>query len=352
MSRTQKSTTLYSSPFCKGYWKDAAAELKDVKMLVVTALMIALRIALKPFAIYIGPQMAIQTATLATALGAMIFGPVMAIPAAMISDTIGFMIFPTGDYFLPFMLTEIASTLIYALCLYRAKPSATRVMIARFLICFVVNVVLQQLIFAWQYTYLGNPAKAKDAIMGITTVARIFKNLFFFPIESVVITLFLKVLTPITARAKLTYDSGKGLGFTKKQVAVLVLLVTVGIGSAAGYLTYYYNTNSVTKEYSAEEVIERNKAVHAMILEQDETVPEDITVAVIEFAVKPFWGKETTYTVALYQAVEGAEITENMWSYKKTPASKDKNLVRIATVTIVAANDSDEVLSFELVPVQ
>ena len=352
MSRTQKSTTLYSSPFCKGYWKDAAAELKDVKMLVITALMIALRIALKPFAIYIGPQMAIQTATLATALGAMIFGPVMAIPAAMISDTIGFMIFPTGDYFLPFMLTEIASTLIYALCLYRAKPSATRVMIARFLICFVVNVVLQQLIFAWQYTYLGNPAKAKDAIMGITTVARIFKNLFFFPIETVVITLFLKVLTPITARAKLTYDSGAGLGFTKKQIAVLVLLVTVGIGSAAGYLTYYYNTNSVTKEYSAEEVVERNKAVHAMILDQDETVPADTTVAVIEFAVKPIWGKETTYTVALYQAVEGAEITEKMWSYKKTPASKDKNLVRIATVTIVATNDSDEVLSFELVPAQ
>ena len=200
MSRTQKSTALYSSPFCKAYWKDAAAELKDVKMLVITALMIALRIALKPFAIYIGPQMAIQTATLATALGAMIFGPVLAIPAAMISDTVGFMIFPTGDYFLPFMLTEIASTLFYALCLYRAKPSATRVMIARFLICFVVNVVLQQLVFAWQYTYMGNPDKAKDAIMGITTIARIFKNLFFFPIETVVITLFLKVLIPVTSR--------------------------------------------------------------------------------------------------------------------------------------------------------
>ena len=157
MARTQKSTALYPHPFSKAYWRDAASELKDIKMLVVTALMIALRIALKPFAIYIGPQMAIQTATLATALGAMIFGPVVAIPAAIISDTIGFMIFPTGDYFLPFVLTEIASTMIYALCFYRAKPSATRVIIARFLICFVVNVVLQQLIFAWQYTYLGNP---------------------------------------------------------------------------------------------------------------------------------------------------------------------------------------------------
>lgn len=352
MSKTQKSTALYSSPFSKAYWKDAAAELKDVKMLVITALLIALRIALKPFAIYIGPQMAIQTATLATALGAMIFGPVVAIPAAMISDTVGFMIFPTGDYFLPFMLTEIASTMFYALCLYRAKPNATRVMIARFLICFVVNVVLQQLIFAWQYTYMGNPDKAKDAIMGITTMARIFKNLFFFPIETVVITLFLKVLIPITSRMKLTYGGSTGLEFTKKQIAALVLLVAVGAGSAAGYLTYYYDTNSVTKDYTTEQVVERNKAVHTMILDQDDTVPEDNTVAVIEYASKPFWGKETTYTVALYQAVEGAEITDKMWSYKKTPASKDKNLVRIATVTIVAANDTDEVLSFELVPVQ
>ena len=84
MARTTKTRTLYATPFCKDYWRDAAAELKDIKMLVVTALMIALRIALKPFAIYIGPQMAIQTATLATALGAMIFGPVVAIPAAIV----------------------------------------------------------------------------------------------------------------------------------------------------------------------------------------------------------------------------------------------------------------------------
>ena len=137
MARTTKSRTLYSTPFCRDYWLDAAAELKDTKMLVVTALMIALRVALKPLAIPLGPQLSIQTAMLATALGAMIFGPVVAIPAAMVSDTIGFMIFPTGDYFLPFMLTEIAGTMFYALCLYRAKPSATRVIIARFLICFV-----------------------------------------------------------------------------------------------------------------------------------------------------------------------------------------------------------------------
>ena len=352
MAKTNKSTALYPHPFSKAYWIDAAAEMKDIKMLVVTALMIALRIALKPFAIYLGPQMAIQTATLATALGAMIFGPVVAIPAAMISDTVGFMIFPTGDYFLPFMLTEIASTMIYALCLYRAKPSATRVIIARFLICFAVNVVLQQFIFAWQYTYMGNPDKAKDAIMGIMTTARLFKNLFFFPIETIVITLFLKVLIPITSRARLTYGGKSGMELTKKQIAILAVLLVVGIGSSVGYLNYYYNNNSITKDYSAEEVVEMNHLVHDIILQEDAAVPEEDTLAVIEYAAKPFFGKDTTYTVALYQAKEDASITESMWSYKKTPASKDETLNRIATVTIVTDNKTGEVLSYTAEPVQ
>ena len=351
MEKKQRSTALYPHPFSKAYWRDAAAEMKSIKMLAITALMIALRIALKPFAIYIGPQMAIQTATLATALGAMIFGPVVAIPAAVISDTVGFMIFPSGDYFLPFMLTEIASTMIYALCLYRAKPNATRVIVARFLICFLVNVVLQQLIFAWQYTYMGNPEKAKDSIMGIMTAARLFKNLFFFPIESIVITLFLKVLVPVTSRARLTYGGKTGLEFTKKQIAVLAVLLVVGIGSSVGYLNYYYNNNSVTKDYSAEEVIEMNHQMHTIIVQEGENVPADTTLAVIEYAAKPFFGDSTTYTVALYQAKEGASITDAMWSYKKTPASKDENLERVATVTIVTENKTGKVLSYGSKPV-
>ena len=364
MSRTQKSTALYPHPFSKAYWRDAAAELKDIKMLVVTALLIALRIALKPFAIYIGPQMAIQTATLATALGAMIFGPVVAIPAALISDTIGFMIFPTGDYFLPFALTEIASTMIYALCLYRAKPSATRVIIARFMICFLVNVVLQQFIFAWQYTYMGNPEKAKDAITGIMTVARIFKNLFFFPIETVVITLFLKVLVPVTARARLTYDSSANFNFTKKQIAVLVLLLLVGVGSAVGYLTYRYQDTSRSADYTDEQRVEANKGMAQLVLDKTDTWDDETVVCIVDSAYRPMFENETDYTVAVYvldeeafaagQAADKDYDMDTLWLYSKSGPSKDKyqSLIKVASVKIQKNEKTGEILSFDLKEVE
>ncbi len=367
MTTRQKSTALYPHPFSKAYWRDAASELNDIKMLVVTALMIALRIALKPFAIYIGPQMAIQTATLATALGAMIFGPVLAIPAAMISDTIGFMIFPTGDYFLRFMLTEIASTMIYALCFYRAKPSATRVMIARFLICFFVNVILQQLIFAWQYTYMGNPDKAKDSIMGIMGIARILKNLFFFPIETVVITLFLKVLIPVTSRVKLTYGGSKGLDFSKKQVAALVLLVIVGIGSAVGYLTYRYTSTSRSADYTDKQRVEANQAAAQLVLDKTDDWDSETVVCVVDSAYRPMFGEETDYTVAVYvldkEAFQkGVEATKDekepysmdtLWGYSKSGPSKDKygSLVKVASVTYTQVEKTQEILDFQVTPV-
>jgi len=355
-----KSTALYSHPFSKAYWRDAAAELKDVKMLVITALMIALRIALKPFAIYIGPQMAIQTATLATALGAMIFGPVVAIPAAIISDTVGFMIFPSGEYFLPFMLTEIASTMIYALCLYRAKPSATRVIVARFLICFLVNVVLQQLIFAWQYTYQGNPDKAKDSIMGIMTVARIFKNLFFFPIESVVITLFLKVLVPVTARAKLTYDNNANLNFSKKQIAALALLLVFGVGCAVGYLTYRYTDTSRSADYTDSQRVEANKGMTELVLEKTDDWDDETVVCIVDSAFRPMFEDETDYTVAVYvldeeafaagQAKDSKYTMDTLWGYSKSGPKNDKyqSLIKVASVQIQKNEKTGEILAFDL----
>ena len=362
------STALYPHPFSKAYWRDAANEMNSTKMLVVTALMVALRIVLKPFAIYIAPQLAIQTAMLATALGAMIFGPVIAIPAAIVSDTIGFMLFPTGDYFLPFVLTEIASTMIYALFLYRAKVTPIRVMLARFCICLFVNVMLQQVIFAWQYIYMGNPEKAMSSITGMMSVARIFKNLCFFPIETVVLTLFLRFLLPVTQRAKLTFCGDSDMKFTKAAIAVLVALMVVGSASSVGYLAYRYTDTSRSADFTDEQRVEENKAATQILLDKTDDWDDQTVVCIVDSAFRPLFGKETEYTVSVYvldqekfdvgvsdAAANGKEYgMDTLWGYSKSGPGKDKygSMIKVATVKYIEVEKTGEIPEFNLTPVE
>ena len=364
MARQVRSTAIYKTPFSAAYWRDAAAEMKSTKMLVVTALMVAMRIVLKPLAIPLGPQLSIQTAMLATALGAMIFGPVVAIPAAVISDTVGFMLYPTGEYFLPFVLTEIASTMFYALFLYRSKVTPTRVMLSRFCICFFVNVVMQQFIYAWWYVYMGNPEEAKESIMGIMTLSRIFKNLAMFPVESVVLTLFLKFLLPVTQRAKLTYGEAADMSFTKKQIITLVILTLIGAVSATGYLAYRYNTSSRSADYSTEERVEANKSMAQLVLDKTDDWDEETVVCVVDSAYRGLFQQETDYTVAVYvldeaafaagQAADSGYTMETLWKYSKSGPKKDayQSLIKVASVNVVKNEKTGEVISFELTPVE
>lgn len=366
----QKSRALYPHPFSKAYWRDAAAELKDTRMLVVAALLTALRIAMKPLAIPLAPQLSIQTATLATALGAMIFGPVVAIPAAMISDTIGFILFPSGDYFLPFMLTEIASTMIYALCLYRCKVTTTRVMLGRFLICFLVNIFLQQIIFAWQYVFLGNPEQAKKQILGIMGVARVLKNLAFFPVESIVLTLFLQVLVPVTNRMGLTYTGAgakEALQFTRKQIVALALLFVVGCGCGFAYMFYYYDTTNLIVNSPDEYRYHENTTVARAVAENIEGYEDETLVAIVTKSSKKFLDDEMHYTAICYRVNEDglstckAEELENcetneeklevIRAMSKSPASNVASagaLEEIGTATVVINEKTGEVLSCEL----
>ena len=363
MSNTRSLAT-YPHPFSKAYWKDAASELKSTKMLVIIAMMTALRIALKPLAIPLGPQLNIQTAMLATALGAMLYGPVAAIPAAIISDTIGFMIFPTGDYFLPFVLTEIASTMIYALCLYRAKPTAWRVLLARFAICTFVNIFLQTAIQAWWFVWTGTPEKVLGSVMNAFTTIRIFKNLCMFPIEAVVLTLFLKLLMPVTTRAKLTTDNGEGLKFKTKQIVALVCLMAIGIGSAFGYLGYHYTEKSRSADYTTEERVAIQKEMAQFVLDNTDDWDDEKVFCVVDSAFRPLFGAETDYTLAVYildeeafakgQAENKNYTEDTLWAYSKSGPGKDKykSLIKVASVTLTRNEQTGQVTNLNIKTVQ
>ena len=341
MSNHSKSTKLYKTPFTPSYWRDAAAELRDTKMLVFAALMIALRVALKLVAIPLAPNLKINTAFLANALGAMVFGPVVAAIAAVVSDVLGVLI--SGDvYFPPFALTEIAGSMIFALFLYRAKVTPTRVILSRFCICLFVNVFLQTPIMMLYYRVMMGGASY------VLTVPQIIKNLFMFPIESVVLTIFLAFMQPITYRMKLTYNAEASLRFAKKQIALLITLFVFGCGCVTGYLFYHYDNTSLTTGYTTEERVDRNKQMHSIILEETDGGISSPSVAIIESAYKEFLGREVTYNVAYY-AVSG-EATDDLWALKKTPASKHEALIRVGDAVIVLNQRTGDVISCDYTP--
>ena len=345
MSRLQKSNTLYAHPFSKAYWRDAAAELKDTHMLVFAALMIALRLVMKQVAIPITPFLKINTAFFVNA--------VMQAASMAITDVLGYVIRPEGMYFLPFILTEVGGALVFALFLYRAKVTTTRVMLSRFTVSMVINVLLQTPIMMWYYALYMDGKQYTLAMV----VPGMIKNIFMFPIESVLLALFLGVMLPITNRLGLTYSVGhskEALKFNKKQIATLAVLFVLGCGCVAGYLGYYYENNSLTKNYSAEQVVEKNQEMYGIISER--TRGNKPSVAVVEYAKKPFLSKEVTYTVAYYaitpadgSAAENFDQT-GLWSLKKTPAAKNENLTRLGTAVIVCNDSSGEVLQYTYTP--
>ena len=335
MARTQKSTALYAHPFCKAYWRDAAAEMKSTKTLVIAAMMIALRVATKGLSIPIAPNLRLfNVASFINALSAMIIGPVMAIPAAFLSDFLGVLIWEgLGTYFLPYALQEIATSLIWALLLYRAKPTPWRVMIGRFAICIFVNVLLGTGInILYQQVYYGTSSVA-------LTIPRIVKNTFMFPIEAVIMTFFLGLMVPITNRMGLTYSGAttkEAMSFTKKQAALLVVLFVVGVGSVAGYLVYNYNTENQASWRSAEEKTQLNTALTEQA--REEGLITDDQVIIIRRVFKTVGKDEVDVVYDVYDVAEGADQSA-MMAYRSTDAKADGNLTSVCEGYAMTDND-------------
>ncbi len=215
--------------FSKDYWRQAALELKSPKMLVFAALMIALRVALKSLSIPIIPgQLTIGVAFFINALGAFTFGPVTAIIAAMVSDTLGAMLFPQGAYFFPYIFIEIAGSLIFALFLYNQKLSVGRIMLSRFCVVLVCNIILTPLVNIWYSGVTG------EAIKPITEL-RIVKNLLCFPAESLLLVLFFSAALKALKAAKfIAYEESS----LKIKPLHIVLLVLLSLAAIAAFVIY------------------------------------------------------------------------------------------------------------------
>ena len=228
----KSSPTLYPHPFSKAYWRDAAAEFRDVRVLIFTALMIALRLILKSVKIPLAPSLNINIQFFVNALGSMVYGPVVALLAGAVSDTVGYLLFPSGPYFPGFILTEMAGGLVFALFLYRARITPVRVILSRFSVNFFVNIVLQTPIMVLYYQMvLGKSYAWFD-------LPRVVKNLVLFPFESVLLILFLRYAVPPLSRLGFLRSRVEDLSLTRRNILLLVVLSAISAVTAWLYLMF------------------------------------------------------------------------------------------------------------------
>ena len=231
-SESDSRRQLFAAPFSAAYWRLAAAEMKSTRMLVLAAVLTALRIAIKSLSIPIGPNLNITFGFLINSIGSMIYGPVVAILASAVSDTLGAVLFPSGPYFFPFIFVEIAGGLIFALFFYRARISTMRVLLGRFSVTLVCNIILNPILLYYYYLmYMGTS-------YSILSLPRMIKNLALFPLQSLVMVILFNAVLPLTNRMGLTYTGETKLKFGKREIITLVILTAVSALAIAGYYWY------------------------------------------------------------------------------------------------------------------
>lgn len=206
----------YANPFSAAYWREAAAQLTDIRIICIAAILIAVRVALKEVKIPIGENLNITVGFFVNALGAMIFGPVVAVVAAAASDTLGCALAGFADYFFPFIFVEIAGSLVFALFLWRSRLTETRIILSRFFVSLVCNFIMNPLILNLQYSLLNN-----GKFYEFFTLPRIIKNLALFPAEAFLLVLFLGVMTPALLKLKLVPKNQKELVMTRSNYILL-----------------------------------------------------------------------------------------------------------------------------------
>lgn len=230
---------MYKTPFSLAYWKDAAAQLKDVRILCIAAILITVRVALKPWQVDIAPTLSIQIGFFVNALSAAIIGPVVASIGAFVSDTLG--VFVAGDPWIPiFAIVEIAGSLIFSLMLWRTKFSASRIILSRFFVVLVCNIILNPLLLFWFYNS-GGKGYSYFLISGAV------KNAALFPLEAVLLVLFFGVLVPVMIKVKIVPMGQTKPKLQKKHIVLIAVLLVVSVLSVLAFCNFYLPTQPISE---------------------------------------------------------------------------------------------------------
>lgn len=210
--------------FSKGYWKAAAKNFSDIKIITFAAVIIALRVAVKFLTIPVSFGVEFSFDCYINSLGALVYGPLMGLAVGAVSDTLGCILHPSGPYFFPFIFVEMSSSFIFALFLWKREITSPRVLLSKFTVNFFCNIILTSLIMKpYMRIFYGSGYSFINA-------TRIAKSLVLFPMEAMFITIILGALIPPLKALKLLDSNQPKLNLSKKNIAVIIILTAVSVG--------------------------------------------------------------------------------------------------------------------------
>lgn len=195
-------------------------------MLVLAALLVSIRVTVKSIRIPITEDLYIAIGFLPNALGSMLYGPYVALLTGIVSDTLGALLFPVGAYFPPFMLVEISASLLFALFLYRAPLRLWRVALSKFSINLLCNIILTPLFLAWM--------SGKAAVL--TSLPRIAKNVLLFPLETLLLTVFLGAMLPILKKLGIMPNEQAAVKLSARHYLMLTALFLLSVAAVLVYV--------------------------------------------------------------------------------------------------------------------
>ena len=120
-------------------------KLKNVRVLTVSAFLVAIATVLGFFKVPITELIEIRFQYLPIAVGGAMFGPAVGGVIGMLADVLGYLVKPTGAFFPGFTISSILSGIIYGLFFYKKRITVPRIIAAELTETIVCSLVINSI---------------------------------------------------------------------------------------------------------------------------------------------------------------------------------------------------------------
>ena len=196
--------TMFATCFHKKYWKLSINPFVKVRDITVIAMLFALMLASKMLPLPSGfGDLGISFTYLFFAIICMIYGPVYGFVVGVFSDIIGFFMPNGGGIFnLGYTLQAALTGVIYGLFLFKTKITFTKVLTARIIVNFIMNVIYGSFLYIFVY-YVDDTmtlTRYLELVKSYALLLSLPKNIIYLLPQSLLLYYVIKVTLPIFAR--------------------------------------------------------------------------------------------------------------------------------------------------------